>query len=92
MWLGEFHEVIQVLSWSFLMTKYRCPILSKKSNKQSFLFIDLALNIVDTLNLDQEMPFIDEYSMPANEPHIEGSQFSKAAKMAYLGCYVLSSA
>lgn len=61
-------------------------------NNQSFMYMSLAISLVEDLGLDREKPGQMGFTTINPEGLIDGDGFSKAAKRAYLGCYYLSSA
>jgi hypothetical protein len=56
------------------------------------MYMSLAIGLVSDLGLDHEMPSVKGFNSFSTEGLLEGSEFSKAAKRAYLGSYYMSSA
>jgi hypothetical protein len=56
------------------------------------MYMNLAISLVGDLGVDREKPGLMGFTAINTEGLIEGDDFSKAAKRAYLGTYYLSSA
>lgn len=77
-----------------MLTLDRYPCHLRPKNRQAFMYINLALSILDDLGIGHPDRLIT--SLCPDNVEYEGLQddvggFTKAAQRAYLGCYYLSS-
>lgn len=78
----------------FRLTLNRYPCHLRPKNRQAFMYINLALSILDDLGIGRREIFT--IGLCLDNVEYEGLQddfgcFTKAAQRAYLGCYYLSS-
>jgi len=86
--------LVRRISPRITLTLSRYPCHLRPKNRQAFMYINLALSILDDLGIGRR-DVITTGLCPDNveyEGLIDDDGFSKAAQRAYLGCYYLSAA
>ncbi|KAH8805558.1 hypothetical protein F5884DRAFT_860163 [Xylogone sp. PMI_703] len=67
------------------------PFYTKPKYNQAFMYLNVAVSLTVDLGLDREDPSMNSFTGVRMDGLIENNTFSTTARLAYLGCYYLSS-